>query len=238
MSQEVVIEQFFEALTAGDRPTARAIVHNQAGEGVDAESLIADLFWPTFEMIERLHRADHLSQLSYQLATRLLRSLADQVAAALPLTGHGPGAGRKILAVCGPEENNELGAQMAVDLLEAAAFEVLFTGGGIANDEILGQIHQEQPAIFLAFCSSPKDLPGIRVLIDHLHEIGACPDIQIALGGGVFNRAEGLAEEMGADIWAEDPIEMVHALIHDAEHRADAARRNLGRRRRSSRSAA
>jgi methanogenic corrinoid protein MtbC1 len=233
MNQEVVIERFFESLIAGDRPAARAIVHAQAGEGIDPQTLITDLFWPTYEMIERLYRADQVSKLSYQFATRLLRALVDQIAAALPITGHGPGAGRKILAVCGPQENSELGAQMAVDLLESAGFEVQFTGGGIANDEIMGQIHEEQPNIFLAFCSEPADLPGIRALIDRLHEIGACPNLQIAVGGGVFNRAEGLAEEIGADVWAEDPIEMVHALIYDAKRRADDSQRTVGRTRRS-----
>lgn len=233
MNQEVVIERFFEALIAGDRPRARAIVHAQAGEGVDPQTLITDLFWPTYEMIERLFRADQVSRLSYQFATRLLRALVDQVAAALPNTGRGPGTGRKVLAVCGADENNELGAQMAVDLLEAAGFEVQFTGGGIPNDELMSQIHEERPSIFLAFCSSPTDLPGFRTLIDRLHEIGACPTLQIAVGGGVFNRAEGLAEEMGVDVWAEDPMEMVHALIHDADRRADESQRTMGRGRRS-----
>ncbi len=232
MNQEVVLERFFRALIAGDRPIARGIVHEQAGEGLDAQTLITDLFWPTFEMIERLYRADQISRLSYQLATRLLRVLVDQVAAALPMTGHGPGSGKKVLAVCGLEEDNELGAQMAVDLLEASGFEVQFTGGGIANDEILGQIHEERPTTFLAFCSSPTDLPHIRALIDHLHEINACPNLQIAVGGGVFNRADGLAEEIGADIWAEDPLEMVHALIFDADRRADVEQRTVGRKRR------
>lgn len=233
MNQEAVIERFFEALIDGDRPCARAIVHAQAGDGLDAQTLITDLFWPTYEMIERLYRADQVSRLSYQFATRLLRALVDQVAAALPLTGHGPGSGKKILAVCGYEENNELGAQMAVDLLESAGFVVQFTGGGIANDEIMAQIHEEQPAVFLAFCSAATDLPHFRQLIDRLHEIGACPNLQIAVGGGVFNRAEGLAEEMGVDVWADDPIEMVHALIHDADRRADEAQRSVGRTRRT-----
>lgn len=233
MNQEVILENFFRALIAGDRPTAKGIVHQQAGEGIDAQTLITDLFWPTFESVERLYRTDQISRLSYQFATRLLRVLVDQVAAALPMTGQGPGSGRKVLAVCGIEEDNELGAQMAVDLLESAGFEVQFTGGGIANDEILGQIHEESPTIFLAFCSSPTDLPHIRALIDHLHEINACPNLQIAVGGGVFNRADGLAEEIGADVWAEDPLEMVHALIYDSHRRAEVDQRTVGRKRRT-----
>ncbi len=233
MRSDSLIEQFFAALIAGDRPASRQIVHAQAADGADAQTLITDLFWPTYDMVERLHRADKLSRLSYQLATRLLRVLVDQVAAALPLTGNGPGAGRTIFAFCGPADADELGAQMAVDLLEASGFRVQFAGGGIANDEILAQAHEERPTTLLAFCSAPSDLPGIRALIDTLREIGACPNVQIAVGGGVFNRAEGLAEEIGADLWAEDPLELVEMLVHESDRRAEPEQRTVGRKRKT-----
>lgn len=233
MNSEAVIEQLFSALIAGDRPAARRIVHAQAAEGADAQTIIVDLFWPTYELVERLHREDKLSRLSYQFATRLLRVLVDQVAAALPLTGTGPGQGRLVFAFCGPSDADELGAQMAVDLLEAAGFRVQFAGGNIANDEILAQVHEERPSTLLAFCSGPSDLPAFRALIDTIREIGACPDVQIAVGGGVFNRAEGLAEEMGVDLWAEDPLELADMLIYESDRRAAAETRSGGRKRKS-----
>ena len=34
-------------------------------------------------------------------------------------------------------------------------------------------------------------------MIDRIREIGAVPDLQVVVGGGVFNRADGLAEEIG-----------------------------------------
>ncbi|GAB4383934.1 MAG: cobalamin-dependent protein [Phycisphaerales bacterium] len=233
MNSEAVIEQLFSALIAGDRPAARSIVHAQAAEGADAQTIIIDLFWPTYELVERLHREDKLSRLSYQFATRLLRVLVDQVAAALPLTGTGPGQGRLVFAFCGPSDADELGAQMAVDLLEAAGFRVQFAGGNIANDEILAQVHEERPSTLLAFCSAPSDLPAFRALIDTMREIGACPDVQIAVGGGVFNRAEGLAEEMGVDLWAEDPLELADLLIYESDRRASAETSSGGRKRKS-----
>lgn len=233
MNPDAVIEQLFSALIAGDRPTARNIVHAQAAEGADAQTIIIDLFWPTYELVEKLHRADKLSRLSYQFATRLLRVLVDQVAAALPVTGTGPGQGRSVFAFCGPTDADELGAQMAVDLLESSGFCVQFAGGNIANDEILSQIHEERPSTLVAFCSGPSDLPAFRALMDTMREIGACPDVQIAVGGGVFNRAEGLAEEMGVDLWAEDPLELADLLIYESDRRAVPETRNGGRKRKT-----
>ncbi len=232
MNTEVLIEQFFEALIEGDRPTARAIVEGQLKEGVEPERLHQELFWPTYELVDRLHRNDQLTNLSQHMAVRLLRVLVDQTGARFDLTQPGEGTGRRVAAFCGPSEAEELGAQIAVDLLERHGFEVTFAGGGIAADEIIAHTHSFRPDVLLMFCSAAADLPGIRGTIDSLREINACPGTQIVVGGGVFNRAEGLAEEIGADLWAVDPLELVEVMLLDPEARASEDQRTVGRIRR------
>src|SRR5262249_22561303 len=147
--------------------------------GVDAARLVTDLFWPTYEMIERLYRSDQLTKVSHHLSTRLLRVLVDQNA--LLLTRQ-PACNRTVFALCGPRDSDELGAQMAVDLLEQAGFDMSFAGGNIPNDEILQVVHEHRPDVLLMFASGANDLPEIRSLIDTLHEIGACPNLQIVVG--------------------------------------------------------
>ena len=99
--------------------------------------------------------------------------------------------------------------------------------------ETLAQVHEAKPDVLLMFASSPEDLPEIRNLIDTVREIGASSHTQIAVGGGVFNRAEGLAEEIGADTWATDLLELVHTLIEEPARRADEEQRTVGRKRRA-----
>ncbi len=229
MSHEMPVERFFETLISGDRGAAREFVRRERARGTSPETLITDLFWPTYQLLERLHSSDQLECLSHHLATRLLRVLVDQNAAGL---GRDAERGRTIFAFCGPDDADDLGAQMAVDLLERAGYDITFAGGGIANDEILARVNETKPGILLAFCSAPRDLPNIRELIDTLHEIGACPGLQIAVGGGVFNRAEGLAEEIGADTWAKSPMELVDCLVGNPQKRAEAEQRTVGRNRR------
>lgn len=228
MSTEVLLERFFEVLISGDRPAARQVVREQVAAGVSAQRLISELFWPTYETVERLHRADQLSKLSHQLATRLLRVLVDQNAARLEAA---PTRGKRILAMCGPRDAEELGAQMAVDMLEASGFTVAFGGGGVASDEILARVNEDQPDVLLMFSSGPSDLPGIREIIDHIREVNAAPELQIVVGGGVFNRAEGLAEEIGADLWASTPLELVQTLIQQPFRRAQMEQRTVGKKR-------
>lgn len=226
MHSQQSIERFFETLTTGNRQRARALIEEAAASGWTAQQLIADLFWPTYELIDRLHREDQLTTLAHHTATRLLRVLVDQNSARLE---RAQPTGRRVMAFCGPAEADEMGAQMAVDLLESQGFDVTFAGGGIAADEILSQVNERRPDVVLMFASGPADLPGIRALIDTVRQVGACPDVQFAVGAGVFNRAEGLAEEIGADLWASTPLEMVEVLVAEPARRAPADQRTVGK---------
>lgn len=229
MIPQHLTERFFETLIAGDRAAARAVVAEASARGLSPEDILGELFWPTYENLEKLHKRDQLSALSHHMATRLLRMLVDQNSARIR---QAPANGRTVLAFCGPSEGEEMGAQMGVDMLEAHGFNVRFAGGGVANDEIMAEVNQCKPDVLLMFASAPSDLPNIRALIDQIREIGAASSVQIAVGGGVFNRADGLAEEIGADVWASTPLEMAQTLIEEPARRADAAQRTVGKNRR------
>lgn len=229
MPNTTLIQRLFEAAIEGDRVAARRIVTEFFDDGADAEQVQTELLWEVHERVDRLHRDDQISKLSYNFATRLLRALADQVGGELVTTRKLAGAGRRVFAACGPAECEELSAQMATDLLEAHGFDVRFAGGGVAHDEILNAVNESRPDVLLLFGSAPSDLPGIRAVIDALHEIGACPEMQIVVGGGVFGRADGLAEEIGADLWADNPLDLVDTMLLDAEHRAPLDQRTVGR---------
>lgn len=235
MNTEIIVERLFEALINGDRELSRAIVDETTRQGVTAEQLVTDIYWPTYEMISRLFRADQLSTLGHHLGTRLLRTMCDQAALAFDMK---PSIGRTVFAVCGPNDADELAAQMAVDLLEREGFNVTYAGGGIANDEVLAYLQNNQPEVLLMFASAPSDLPAARELIDTVQEIGACGGLQIVVGGGVFNRAEGLAEEIGADLWASNPLELAQCMLAEPERRAAEDQRTVGRKRRPAAKAA
>ncbi len=227
--RNVLLERFFNALISGNRAETRDIVDQAIQADVPAEKIISNLFWPTLEHIQSLYRSDQLSDLSHNFATRLLRSLADQMQLRLE---QAPRNNRTVLLICGPDEPEELAAQLASDLLEAAGYDVYFGGGGIANDEVVAQIGELNADILVVFGAMPATVPFTRLLIDRLHELGVCPKLQIAVGGGVFNRADGLAEEIGADLWANTPWELVEQIITQPDRRMAEDQRTVGRKRR------
>ena len=60
-----------------------------------------------------------------------------------------------------------------------------------------------------------KESPRIRSLIDKIKSVNALPDLKVMLSGGVFERAEGLWEEIGADMYASNAAEAVKIASAD-----------------------
>jgi methanogenic corrinoid protein MtbC1 len=226
---EVTIERLFQALITGDRAATREIVDEAREAGLSSETLAQEVYWPALEMVNKLYRADQLTTLAHHYATRQLRALVDRAQADYEQRNR---RGRKILMFSGREEADELAGQLVADLLEADGYEIYFGGGGVANDEILREVGEQRPDILLMFASGPTDAPNIRQLVDHIRGIDACPNMQIVVGGGIFNRAEGLAEEIGADAWAKGPTDLIEKLVSWKDRRATADQRTVGRTRR------
>ena len=136
---------------------------------------------------------------------------------------------KHMLLFCGPSEGDDLAAQIVADLCEADGWEVKFGGGGVPADEILAETNESKPDTLCMFSSAPSDAPHIRNIIDTIKSIGASPQTQIVVGGGLFNRVDGLAEEIGADLWANSPSELKEKVISEVGRRAPEDQRTVGR---------
>lgn len=235
MNQDAVIEKLFQMLVSGERDSARNVITDVLETGISHEELTTTIYWPLMEMVDTLFRSDQISTVAHRYATRLLRSFVDQAQSGYAQKER---RGRKICMFCGPTEGDELSAQVVADLAEADGYDVFFAGGGVANDEILAEVSAHEPDILLMFAAAPSDCPHIRQLIDTIREIGSCPETQFVVGGGVFNRAPGLAEEIGADLWASTPSELLERLMAEPTRRAPEEQRTVGRSRRNGRAAA
>jgi methanogenic corrinoid protein MtbC1 len=231
---EALSERLFQTVASGDRPGARAVVAEATAAGLAPEDLAFRLFWPTLETVNQLYRADQITVLAHHYSTRVLRSLVDQAQAQYTQK---PRRSLRLGLFSGPSETEELAGQLMADLAEADGYEVLFAGGGVAADEILAEVAERGIDILLLFASAAQDAPGIRQLIDTVRSVNACPNLQIVVGGGVFNRADGLAEEIGADLWARDPEELLAKLVEHRARRAGVEQRTVGRTRRIAKAA-
>jgi methanogenic corrinoid protein MtbC1 len=234
VNDEMIIEQLFPLLATGDRAAARDLIREALDSGTAPEDIAHDVFWPVLENLDKLFRSDQMTMLAHHYATRLLRNLVDMVQASFERK---PDRGRSVLIFSGHNEHDELSGMLVADLLEADGYDVRYGGSGIANDEILGELGRRRSDVLLMFASGPQDAPNIRALVDTVREVNACPDVQIVVGGGIFNRAEGLAEEIGADLWAKTPRELLEKMVTHQDRRATDEQRTVGRTKRSTKAA-
>lgn len=230
MRKEAIMERFFTSLISGDRPACRQIVDQMIDAELSANDILNELFWPVLEHIQNMYRNDDLAAMGFNFATRMMRSMVDQMQMRLPQADR---RGQSALVFTGLEESEEISGQMVADLLEADGYDVYYIGGGVANDEIVNRIAELNINKLVAFGVVASTVPFTRLIIDKLHEIGACPNVQICVGGGVFNRAEGLAEEIGADVWASSPMELVAEMDANPMQRMAEDQRTVGRKRRA-----
>jgi methanogenic corrinoid protein MtbC1 len=238
MLKKGVLDRYLEALLRGDRKACRAVIEETLQTGTPANSVYADVIWPIMAEIEHLLRAGRISATQEHLATRINRTIVDQLQNKLPRRGD---KYKKVVVCCAPDELQELGAQMMADLFESDGWEVRFLGGGLSNTDILAFTHDYAPDLLLIYGTAPKQAPDVRRLIDTIRDINAWPDMRIMVSGGVFNRAEGLSEEIGADFFAATAVEAVQkasqqAPIEPLEERAGPRRRK--RRQRAAKAAA
>ncbi|MCH7701610.1 MAG: cobalamin-dependent protein [Planctomycetes bacterium] len=192
-------DQYTAGLLGGDRVACRNVFRQALTSAPGAVDLYDSLLWPATEHIEALYRAHRINAATEQMATRINRSIADQLQ---PHLQQQPPNGRSVLITCADHEPEELGAQMTGDRFEAAGWRVHFLGGGVPIDEILGLVGQLRPDILLVFGTRPQGIPQIRAMIDLIRDVDATPTMNIMISGGVFNRAEGLWTEINADLFA------------------------------------
>ena len=220
---------YLEPLLTGDRAACRKLIDSALESGIDAYDLINQLVWPTMELVQAMYREDRITVSSLNLATRLNRALTDQLTAKLP---HKPSNGKRVLIFCGDDEPEELGGQICADLFECDGWEVRFAGGGVPEDEVLKFIGEFRPNLLVMFGTLPSGMPAVRKLIDYLREVNSCPQMQVMCCGGIYKRAEGLAEEIGADLYAPDAAEAVAVANADPAKKASVEQQTVGRMRR------
>lgn len=206
---EPFLVRYMQPLLAGRRAECFELIADATARGVSAEELIYDVLWPANAQIERLYRDDRINTAVEHMAYRINRTVADQLQARLRVA---PRRGKRVLVASADGAHEELGAQILADLLQADGWEVFFLGGGVPHDEILAMVGHLRPDVLLIFGADPEAVPNTRAMLERIRDIGVCPTMNVVVSGGIFNRAEGLWREVGADAFCDGPQAVVSTL--------------------------
>lgn len=194
-------QNYFEALVEGDRSKCRELLHQAREGGVGASDLLLEVIWLGMDKIAELFSKDRINFITEHIATRINRTLADQMQSNLPMSNP---TGQKLIVACSDAQGHELGAQIIADIFEADGWEVSFVGSGVPMDELVQLVGRIQPHLLIYYGTEAGGIPEVRRTLQLLHRIKSCPHTAVLAAGGVFNRAEGLWIEVGADDFAPD----------------------------------
>lgn len=228
------LDRYLAFLQRGERRPCREIAAEALAAMPEPAHIYEELLWPAMTRIEALYRDDRINTATERMATRINRTIADQMQ--MHLRQQTPN-GRQVIIACPNAEPEELGAQMLSDLLESRGWRVFFLGGGVPSDEVLTLVGQVRPEILLIYGTQPSGVPEVRRLVELIREVGVQATMNIIVSGGVFNRADGLWREVNADHFAEDigeAVELIETVQpRKPDARVDGTPRKRRRRRRS-----
>jgi len=232
---EPFLVRYMQPLLAGRRAECFQLIADALRKGTSAEELLCDVIWPASAQIERLYRDDRINTASEHLACRINRAVINQLQVHLPTVAP---IGKRALVACADASHEELGAEIVSDLLQARGWEVFFVGGGVPHDEILGLVGQLRPEVLLIFGADAEAVPNTRAMIERIREIGVCPTMNVVVIGGIFNRADGLWREIGADAFCDAPRTVCQTLATLSPRQPNAPRLGFVKKRRRQRKAA
>jgi len=218
---EPLLTRYMQPLLAGRRAECFTLIADAIDRGYDAGQVAYDVVWPALAQVERLYRDDRVDRAIDNMACRINRTVTDQLQTHLPKRLPN---GKRIIITAADEPREEIGAQMLADLLQSDGWDVYLLGAGVPHDELLRLVGQLCPTVLLIYGTQPPEVPGVRRLVELIREIGVCPTMNIVASGGVFNRVDGLWQEVGADVFAELPRQVVRT-VNELEPRKPGPRR-------------
>lgn len=232
---EPLLLRFLQPLLAGRRSECFNTVETALQTGASAEELLCDVVWPAMTQVDRLYRDDRIDLATEHMAARINRTLADRLQCRLPQSSRN---GKRIIITCADAIQEETGAEIVADILQADGWEVYLPGSGVPHDEILALVGKVRPEALLVFGTHPEDVPDIRRLVEVIREVGVCPTMNIIVSGGIYNRADGLWQEVGADLFSESLRELRELLRDLPPRQPNTPRVNVVKKRRRRRKAA
>ncbi|MBW3628149.1 MAG: cobalamin-dependent protein [Gemmatimonadetes bacterium] len=215
---ESFAQAYLDAVLAGSRQRARAVVDDAKAQGVDIRALYLHIFQPTLREVGRLWQENRITVADEHLATAITQALMAQVFS--ETFARTEGHARTMIAACLDSERHEIGLRMVCDLLEMEGWETTFLGATVPSVSLAQMVQTRRPDALALSVSLATHVPRLTRAISALRDaLGEATPV-IVVGGRPFLHEPALAETVGADVVARDPTDAVERL---KEHFASAA---------------
>jgi methanogenic corrinoid protein MtbC1 len=216
MTHEGVLKAYGEALLAGQRSDAIAVIRKALADGVPIKALYRDVFHPfQISLGERWHRRE-ISVAQEHLATASTQYIMSMLYDELMAT---PKRDRVLIGACIGGELHEMGMRMICDYMEASGWHTHYLGANMPEKDLIEMAQEKKPHAIALSCTMAFHLPRLKSAIRALRE--ALPEIPVVVGGYPFNIDGELYRKVGADGTAkgfDEVYGMLETLAEEGEN--------------------
>lgn len=204
------MRDYLDALLAGDRRRAFAVVDRARVDGLHHRDVYLEVFQPALREVGRLWQENRITVADEHLATAITQAAMARLYD--DLFTYGAGGGPVLVAACVDSERHEVGLRMICDLLELEGWDTYFLGATTPVESLVSMVEARAPRAVALSASIAPHLPRVKVTISALRErLGERAPL-ILVGGRPFLDDPGLAERVGADLTARDAMEAAELL--------------------------
>ena len=120
-----------------------------------------------------------------------------------------PPSGRRAVVGCSEGELHTLGARMVANVMTEAGWTVLFLGASTPAAAWSPIVRSRHADAAVVATTMPAGIAAVRPTLDAIRK--ARPECLLAIGGQAYAGHRSAARRLGADLFAEDPRELVRA---------------------------
>jgi methanogenic corrinoid protein MtbC1 len=207
-----VAQSCLEALIAGDREKAWAVITQTVTSGVPVRDIYLQVFQPVLRETGRLWQIGDagIAQEHFVTASILLfiSRLHDQIHSAARKTGR---RGKTLVAGCVSDELHDVGIRIVADFFEMDGWDTYYIGGNIPAQSLLEAVQNQNADVVALSSTMAFHLPVVHYLVRSLRADPKTRDVKIIVGGYPFNIVPELWKQVGADAFAGNAEDAVAA---------------------------
>ena len=159
--------------------------------------------------IGRLWEAARVSVAQEHLATQITQAVIATLGLALNDTTT-VGRGRLAMVACSPGERHALGGQMVADFLESQGWTTLALGPDTPIDDLVGFARSQRAELVALSTALPRNLLSVTRTCGLLRRLDPIP--MIVVGGQAYRGNAQQAHAVGADAFADSPLDLLELL--------------------------
>jgi methanogenic corrinoid protein MtbC1 len=216
---QALMQEYVRYLVTPDARRARLLIEDSLLAGVSAATIYLEVIDPAMREIGRLWQAAQVSVAQEHLATQITQAVIATLGLALNGTTT-VGRGRLAVVASSPGERHSLGGQMVADFLESQGWTALALGPDTPIVDLVGFARSQQAELVALSTALPRNLLLVTRTCGLLRRLDPMP--MIVVGGQAYGGNARQALAVGADAFAESPVDLLDLLAsrfaHDASH--------------------